>query len=75
MKQKFDQKEVIDYMNELAYKIKRGEVSDVVISYADKGGVAAYTCGSPAKMMFMLMALSQNMKKGLKRLEDEADNN
>lgn len=74
MERRIDEKDVIDYMNGLAYKIKQGEVDNVVIAYADEGGVATYTCASPELMMFMLMALSQDMEKGLKELKDEEDN-
>lgn len=63
----FNGKKTIDFMNQLAYKIKRGEVSDVLISYVDKGGTIGGTVQTrPIPLLMMLESISEEYEKVMK---------
>ncbi|MBP2058627.1 hypothetical protein J2Z60_001815 [Lactobacillus colini] len=64
----FDPKKTIDYLNQLAYKIQRGEVEDILISYVDKEGtVSGAVQARPTPFLMMLSVMSEKYEKKTER--------
>lgn len=60
----FYKKKTIDFMNQLAYKLKRDEVSDVLISYVDKrGNIGGKVFARPIPLLMMVEAICEEAEK------------